>query len=207
MKQECLWVLLAVLQLSRCKECREIPHLVVHEGARVQLHCAEAPCAPGVVPWTKEERGDQGTVRRVSVNATDRHNSPARCSLTVQNTEESDSGLYYCGQQLAAQLVVLLPGTRRYNISTQDDVTLACPWAAGRPAGTRVSWRRRRCEGDNSYHFPRRSATAKQRFFSETPAELLIRNATRADSGMYFCNGTVVGYLNVTRASGASGSI
>ena len=92
--------------------------------------------------------------------------------------------------------------TRVFNVAFNDNVTLVCPGAEGSPARTRMTWTKQHCGEERNYVFPKKKAAGK-RYYSSTPEELMIKAVILSDSGMYFCNRTEVGYLNVTNGEWA----
>ena len=89
--------------------------VIVTETSQVKLLCVSS--VEGEACWAKKHLNTTTIVMNVNVSTTDKnkydknkYGSSVDCSLIIRKTEVSDSGLYYCNNKLAAQLLVLPAG-------------------------------------------------------------------------------------------------
>ncbi|KAF6719114.1 hypothetical protein FQA47_010506 [Oryzias melastigma] len=162
----------------------DVDHVVVNETRLILLRCHQS--VKGDVTWSREKDGRTSRIITISGDEDEKHTNDPRYlsladkSLVITNVKSSDSGRYDCNNEPAVELTVIPSGTEIKTVRERKNVTLKCP------------------DEDDS-KWSRLFGEIPQRRIQMKDQKLIIKDARREDTGLYFCGGKPAAFLNVTR--------
>ncbi|KAF6723241.1 hypothetical protein FQA47_025134, partial [Oryzias melastigma] len=171
----------------------DVDHVVVNETRQIVLRCHQS--VKGDVTWSREKDGRTSKIITISGDEDKKHTkdpryySQADKSLVITKVKSSDSGRYDCNNEPAAELTVIpsenhqsFAGTEIKTVRERKSVTLKCP-----------------DEDDDDLKWSRLFGEIRQGRIQIKDQKLIIKDARREDTGLYFCGGKPAVFLNVTR--------
>ncbi|XP_071357340.1 uncharacterized protein [Trachinotus anak] len=183
-----------------CSVTAEIIRKVIEKKESFTLPC---PHPEGwTVTWSRENNGQKVPILSVIGDRDERHicfpykrySSLADKSLYIFKADPSDSGRYYCNDELAAEVLVIPIGTSRLTVKERSNVTLMCPPGVGRPDVSTWS----RGFGSKSITVSQSEEGEESRFQASANGSMLtITDVQLDDSGLYSCDGEPAVYLTV----------
>ncbi|XP_038581317.1 hemicentin-1-like [Micropterus salmoides] len=199
--------LLALVLGSNTSARAGIIRKTIKEKDPVTLPCPHS--VEGKVMWSRERNGRRVDILLIDGDRDIRllhkpykgYSSLADKSLHIVRAGVSDSGRYFCNNEVAAELTVIPSGAGiiRKTIKEKDPVTLPCPHSVE----GKVMWSRERngrrvdillIDGDRDIRLLHKPYKG---YSSLADKSLHIVRAGVSDSGRYFCNNEVAAELTV----------
>ncbi|XP_022613147.1 uncharacterized protein LOC111230636 isoform X1 [Seriola dumerili] len=178
----------------------EIIHQEVAEKNPANLPCPHP--VDGDVMWSRQlTNGSKVNLIKFTGETEERHNDPCKRyssladkfkSLVIKSPGVSDSGTYLCNNE-TVKLTVIPSGTRVKNATIGTSITLKCPDDTGSHGPTLV----RQISGIDITVYSQNKTEGLQ--YSTEDKTLTLTNVQPNHSGLYYCEGKLVVYLNVTK--------
>ncbi|CAG5888268.1 unnamed protein product [Menidia menidia] len=169
---------------------RGVIHLAGMEKESITLHCGSS--VQNKVTWSRERNGTKEDIIKCNgdsetkiIKDPQKHFSLlADKSLYILKLNVSYSGRYLCDNEPAVELTVIPTGTKIYNITEGSTFPPEYPVdVTGSDSTT--------CHGEKAGHN-----------FVSSINKIKNGNVHLDDTGLYFCNGKIAFYLNVTKVDG-----